>query len=190
MGQENCKRVICSWRNFPCTVLPSSQIFMIIWPDKWHNTRGFHDYLILSNHWHWYQEVTWGMIHNLCRHYTPWINTEFSPENGWLEYDRFLLGAWPIFRCYCWWKKSQTTTVWMYKTPVWGVIPLDSHRNTRWQYICFIFFRRSHPFNDSLSIVFKVGSGQKNFLDFPQRSYKVGPKSPGYKWSFWHGVPI
>ena len=27
------------------------------------------------------------------------INSEFTPKNGWLEYDRFLLG-WPIFRCY------------------------------------------------------------------------------------------
>ena len=26
-------------------------------------------------------------------------NSEFTPENGWLEYDRFLLG-WPIFRGY------------------------------------------------------------------------------------------
>ena len=25
--------------------------------------------------------------------------TNIAPENGWLEYDRFLLG-WPIFRCY------------------------------------------------------------------------------------------
>ena len=24
--------------------------------------------------------------------------TNIAPENGWLEYDRFLLG-WPIFRC-------------------------------------------------------------------------------------------
>ena len=29
----------------------------------------------------------------------PETNSEFTPENGWLEYDSFLLG-WPIFRCY------------------------------------------------------------------------------------------
>ena len=29
----------------------------------------------------------------------PETNSEFTPENGWLEYDRFLLG-WPILRCY------------------------------------------------------------------------------------------
>ena len=28
----------------------------------------------------------------------PETNSEFTPENGWLEYDCFLLG-WPIFRC-------------------------------------------------------------------------------------------
>ena len=33
------------------------------------------------------------MLYNL-----PESNSEFTPENGWLEYERFLLG-WPIFRC-------------------------------------------------------------------------------------------
>ena len=27
----------------------------------------------------------------------PETNSKFAPKNGWLEYDRFLLG-WPIFR--------------------------------------------------------------------------------------------
>ena len=30
----------------------------------------------------------------------PEANSKFAPENGWLEYDRFLLG-WPIFRGVC-----------------------------------------------------------------------------------------
>ena len=30
----------------------------------------------------------------------PETNSEFTPENGWLEYDRFLL-LWPIFRGVC-----------------------------------------------------------------------------------------
>ena len=36
----------------------------------------------------------------LCRrfNYTPLKLTAKAPENGWLEYDRFLLG-WAIFRC-------------------------------------------------------------------------------------------
>ena len=29
----------------------------------------------------------------------PETNSKFAPENGWLEYDRFLLG-WPTFRGY------------------------------------------------------------------------------------------
>ncbi len=31
------------------------------------------------------------------KNYPPW-NQQFAPENGWVEYDRFLLG-WTIFRC-------------------------------------------------------------------------------------------
>ena len=36
--------------------------------------------------------------HFLCLNITlPETNSKFTPENGWLEYDSFLLG-WPIFR--------------------------------------------------------------------------------------------
>ena len=33
----------------------------------------------------------------LTRFTLPETNSKFAPENGWLEYDRFLLG-WPTFR--------------------------------------------------------------------------------------------
>ena len=33
-------------------------------------------------------------------HTLPETNSEFAPENGWLEYDCFLLRL-PIFRCFC-----------------------------------------------------------------------------------------
>ena len=34
-------------------------------------------------------------------------NSKFAPENGWLEYNRFLLG-WPIFRGYVTCREGQT----------------------------------------------------------------------------------
>ncbi len=46
--------------------------------------------------WHWAYDFT-----QLVQ---PLANLEtniFAPENGWLEYDRFLLGPRPIFRGFC-----------------------------------------------------------------------------------------
>ena len=37
-----------------------------------------------------HDQITWGVR-------LPETNSKFAPENGWLEYDCFLLG-WPIFR--------------------------------------------------------------------------------------------
>ena len=36
----------------------------------------------------------------------------FAPENGWLEYDRFLLG-WPIFRDYVSFREGIFTYIWL-----------------------------------------------------------------------------
>ena len=38
--------------------------------------------------------------------YPPW-NKQLAPENGWLEYDRFLL-KWPIFRVYVSFRECKT----------------------------------------------------------------------------------
>ena len=40
----------------------------------------------------------WSRFTDLCLVKTTLPETNIAPENGWLEYDRFLLG-WPIFRC-------------------------------------------------------------------------------------------
>ena len=41
----------------------------------------------------------WNNFQNNKPTRNPETNSKFAPENGWLEYDSFLL-KWPIFRCY------------------------------------------------------------------------------------------
>ena len=56
----------------------------------------------------WQPSTLWGTL--------PETNI-FAPENGWLEYNRFLL-RWPIFRCELLMVQKSQTTTWDVKNPV------------------------------------------------------------------------
>ena len=43
--------------------------------------------------------------------------TAKAPENGWLEYDPFLLGSRPIFRCYVSFRECICFETWQQRTP-------------------------------------------------------------------------
>ena len=47
--------------------------------------------------------------------------TNIAPENGWLEYDRFLFGR-PIFRCYISFREGR----------FWMILNACTHSATQW----------------------------------------------------------
>ncbi len=60
----------------------------------------------------------------------PETNSEFTPENGWLEDYTFLLGR-PIFRCYVHFGEGNP---WLEQNPEWYL-----HRSLQVTFLCFNF---------------------------------------------------